>query len=418
MSISPAAKQNGSPHPLWRRFAVVAGPGVVVMLADTDAGSIITAAQSGAEWGYQLLLLQLVLIPVLYIVQELTVRLGIVSGKGHAELIKEHFGRGWAWLSVATLVLACIGALLSELSGLAGVGLLFGVPAPVTMAMIVAVLIFMAYKGSYLSVERIAIAVGAFELVFVAVAWQARPDFAALAAGSMDIPLHEPKYLYLVAANIGAVIMPWMVFYQQSAVVEKKLKLDDLPAARFDTAFGAVLTQLIMAAVLVVTAATLSGADRSGSLNTVQEIAEAITPYLGDITGKLLFALGLSGAAVVATIVVTLTAARTVSEVLGAKHNLEHEPHEAPCFYGIYTATLVAGAALIISGVNLVSLSVGVQVMNALLLPIVLGFLYLLARRLPPRYRLQGAYAALVAVVITATVVFGVYSGLLGALSG
>ena len=418
MSISPAAKQNGSPHPLWRRFAVVAGPGVVVMLADTDAGSIITAAQSGAEWGYQLLLLQLVLIPVLYIVQELTVRLGIVSGKGHAELIKEHFGRGWAWLSVATLVLACIGALLSELSGLAGVGLLFGVPAPVTMAMIVAVLIFMAYKGSYLSVERIAIAVGAFELVFVAVAWQARPDFAALAAGSMDIPLHEPKYLYLVAANIGAVIMPWMVFYQQSAVVEKKLALGDLPAARLDTAFGAVLTQLIMAAVLVVTAATLSGADRSGSLNTVQEIAEAITPYLGDITGKLLFALGLSGAAVVATIVVTLTAARTVSEVLGAKHNLEHEPHEAPCFYGIYTATLIAGAALIISGVNLVSLSVGVQVMNALLLPIVLGFLYLLARRLPPRYRLQGAYAALVAVVITATVVFGVYSGLLGALSG
>src|ERR1700674_4918257 len=105
----------------WRRFAVVAGPGVVVMLADTDAGSVITAAQSGAEWGYRLLLLQLVLAPILYVVQELTVRLGIVSGKGHAELIRDHFGRGWAWLSVATLVLACIGALLSELSGLAGV---------------------------------------------------------------------------------------------------------------------------------------------------------------------------------------------------------------------------------------------------------------------------------------------------------
>ena len=98
------------------------------MLADTDAGSIITAAQSGAEWGYRLLLLQLVLMPILYIVQELTVRLGIVSGKGHAELIRDQFGRGWAWLSVGTLVLACMGALLSELSGLAGVGLLMGVP--------------------------------------------------------------------------------------------------------------------------------------------------------------------------------------------------------------------------------------------------------------------------------------------------
>ena len=205
----------------WRRITVVAGPGIVVMLADTDAGSIITAAQSGAEWGYQLLLLQLVLVPILYIVQELTVRLGIVEGKGHAELIRDHFGKGWAWLSVATLVLACIGALLSELSGLAGVGLLMGVPAPVTMSLIVVALIVMAYKGSYLSVERIAIAVGAFELVFLLVAWQANPDLTALVSGSVDIPWREPKYLYLVAANIGAVIMPWMVFYQQSSVVEK-----------------------------------------------------------------------------------------------------------------------------------------------------------------------------------------------------
>ncbi|HML08032.1 MAG TPA: divalent metal cation transporter [Xanthobacteraceae bacterium] len=384
------------------------------MLADTDAGSIITAAQSGAQWGYRLLLLQVVLIPVLYIVQELTVRLGTVSGKGHAELIKEHFGRAWAWLSVATLVLSCIGALLSELSGLAGVGLLYGVPPPVTMILIVIALTFVAYKGSYLSVERIAIAVGAFEVVFVVVAWQAKPDVAALLAGSVDIPLHEAKYLYLVAANIGAVIMPWMVFYQQSAVVEKKLKSADLPAARLDTAFGAALTQIIMAAVLVVTAATLHSANRAGSLDTVQQIAEAITPYLGNTTGRLLFALGLSGSAVVATIVVTLTAARTVSEVLGAKHYLEHEPHEAPWFYGIYTATLVVGAAIIISGVNLISLSIGVQVMNALLLPIVLGFLYLLARRLPPAHRLRGTYAALVAAVIAATVVFAVYSGLAG----
>lgn len=398
----------------WRRISVVAGPGIVVMLADTDAGSIITAAQSGAEWGYQLLLLQFILVPILYIVQELTVRLGIVEGKGHAELIRDHFGKGWAWLSVATLVVACVGALLSELSGLAGVGMLMGVPAPVTMSLIVVALIVMAYKGSYLSVERIAIAVGAFEFVFLLVAWHANPDFTALASGAADIAWREPKYLYLVAANIGAVIMPWMVFYQQSSVVEKKLTVNDLPAARVDTAFGAVVTQVIMAAVLVATAATLGHGAQPGSLDTVQQIAQAITPYLGETTGKLLFGLGLSGAAVVATIVVTLTAARTLSEVLGTKHSLEHEPHDAPWFYGIYTATLIAGALIVVSGVNLVSLSVGVQVMNALLLPIVLGFLYLLARRLPEPYRLQGAYGVLVAIVIAATVTFGVYSGLSG----
>jgi Mn2+/Fe2+ NRAMP family transporter len=384
------------------------------MLADTDAGSIITAAQSGAEWGYGLLLLQVILVPILFVVQELTVRLGIVTRKGHAELIADQFGRGWAWLSVGTLVISCIGALLSELSGLAGVGLLIGVPAPVTMTLVVAALIFMAYRGSYLSVERIAIAVGLFELVFLVVAWRAQPGLADLAAGSIDIAWRDPKYLYLVAANIGAVIMPWMVFYQQSSVVEKKLTIEDQPAARLDTALGAVLTQIIMAAVLIATAATLGGKTPSGSLDSVQEIAQAITPFLGETTGKLLFGLGLAGSALVATIVVTLTAARTLSEVLGVKHSLAHEPQEAPWFYGIYTATLVAGALLIVSGINLVSLSVGVQVMNALLLPIVLGFLYLLARRLPQPHRLSGAYAVIVALVIAASVIFGVYSGISG----
>jgi NRAMP (natural resistance-associated macrophage protein)-like metal ion transporter len=413
MDTSNAARRR-SGNLDWRHFAVVAGPGLVVMLADTDAGSIITAAQSGAEWGYGLLLLQIILVPILFMVQELTVRLGIATRKGHAELIRDQYGRGWAWLSVGTLVISCIGALLSELSGLAGVGLLIGVPAPITMTLVVAALVVMAYRGSYLSVERIAIAVGLFELVFLAVAWRAQPGLADLVAGSINITWRDPNYLYLVAANIGAVIMPWMVFYQQSSVVEKKLTIEDQPAARLDTAFGAVLTQVIMAAVLIATAATLQGKTHSGALDTVQQIAQAITPFLGETTGKLLFGLGLSGSALVATIVVTLTAARTLSEVLGVKHSLEHEPLEAPWFYGIYTATLVAGALLVVSGINLVSLSVGVQVMNALLLPIVLGFLYLLARRLPKPHRLQGGYAVIVAIVIAASILFGVYSGISG----
>jgi Mn2+/Fe2+ NRAMP family transporter len=186
------------------------------------------------------------------------VRLGVVSRKGHGELIREQYGSFWAWVSVGTLVIACVGALLSELSGLAGVGLLFGVPAWVTMSVVVAGLTLMAYTGSYLSVERIAMAIGAFELVFLIVAWQAKPDAGAMTAGALSIPWHDTKYLYLVAANIGAVIMPWMVFYQQSAVVEKGLTPEDLPAARWDTALGAIITQVIMACVLVATAATLA----------------------------------------------------------------------------------------------------------------------------------------------------------------
>jgi Mn2+/Fe2+ NRAMP family transporter len=272
----------------------------------------------------------------------------------------------------------------------------------------------MAYTGSYLSVERIAMAIGAFELVFLLVAWRAKPDVAALSSGALSMPWHEPKYLYLVAANIGAVIMPWMVFYQQSAVVEKRLGVDDLPAARWDTALGAAVTQVIMAAALVATAATLGLGGHHAPLNTVGDIAGAIEPYLGASTGRVLFGLGMSGSALVATIVVTLTAARTLSEVLGLRHSLEHRPSEAPWFYGFYTAALVAGGLVVSSNANLVALSVGVQVMNALLLPIVLGFLYLLARRLPDPYRLQGRYATLVLVVIVVTTLFGLYASVAG----
>lgn len=413
MSYSQAIAVPAAPRRLARLAAVV-GPGLVVMLADTDAGSIITAAQSGAQWGYRLLLLQFVLVPILFVVQELTVRLGIVTGKGHGELIRAYFGRGWAWVSVGALVLACVGALLSELSGLAGVGSLFGVPPWFTMIVVVCGLTLMAYTGSYLSVERIAMAVGAFELVFLLVAWKAQPEASAMISGALSIPWQEPKYLYLVAANIGAVVMPWMVFYQQSAVVEKKLTIADLPGARWDTALGAIVTQVIMACVLVAMAATLGKAGANSTLDTVQQIAGAITPFLGERTGELLFGLGMTGAALVATIVVTLTAARSLGEVLGVKHSLAHTPREAPWFYGFYTTSLVAAGLVVASGVNLVALSVGVQVMNALLLPIVLGFLYLLARRLPKRYRLSGGYAAIVALTMALTAGIGVYAGLAG----
>ncbi len=403
------------PRGKWRHFLAVVGPGLVVMLADTDAGSVITAAQSGAVWGYRLLWLQWALIPVLYIVQELTVRLGAVTGQGHAHLIEKHFGKAWAWFSVLTLLVCCMGALLTELAGLAGVGALVGLKAPVTMILVVGALLIMAYTHSYLTVERIALAIGAFELVFLVVVFLAQPDLHAVAAQSIDIPFADKNYLYLVAANIGAVIMPWMVFFQQSAVVEKKLGVDDLPAARADTMIGAVVTQLIMAAILVAVAATLGRAGgQNRELDTVQQIAEAITPFLGQIGGKLLFALGMVGAALVAAIVVTITAARTLSELLRVKCSLDDDPREAPWFYGAYTFTLIACAVLVASGVNLVSLSVGVQVMNALLLPVVLGFLYLLARRLPDPYRLKGVYGAICASIIVISAGFGVYSGITG----
>jgi Mn2+/Fe2+ NRAMP family transporter len=392
----------------WAAWLAAAGPGLIVMLADTDAGSIVTAAQSGAQWGYRLLLLQLILMPILFVVQELTVRLGIATGCGHGELILRHFGRGWAWLSVSTLVVACIGALISELAGLAGVGLLFGVPAGWTMVLAVTALTLIVWTGSHRSVERIAVVLGLFEGAFIWVAWRAHPDPAQVLDGLAHAPLGDHAYLYLMTANIGAVIMPWMVFYQQSAIVEKKLTVAHLRGARWETAVGAVITQVLMAAVLVATAATIGRVNPDAPLHTVQQISAALTPFLGGGTGRLVFALGMSGAALVAAIVVSLAAAWGIGEVAGYKRSLEHAVREAPWFYGLFTLALVISAGVVASGVNLVNLSIAIQVVNALLLPVVLGLLFLLARQaLPEDLRLKGVYAWGVAAVMAVTAGFG-----------
>jgi len=399
-------------------WLAILGPGLVVMLADTDAGSLILSAQSGAVWGYKLLALQFILMPILFIAQELTVRLGLVTGMGHGELIKATFGKGWAWLSVSTLVISCIGAILSELSGLAGVGALFGIPAWLMMAAVIIFLTVTAWTGSYLSVERIAILLGAFELVFLYVAWKAQPSAHEMLAGLKSIPWNNTSYLYLAAGNIGAVIMPWMIFYQQSAVLDKGLNTSHLRPARWDTAIGAIITQLIMAAVLVMTAATIGKTNPGASLNTVEQISHALTPFLGATTGRLLFALGMSGAALVATIVVSLTAAWGLGEILGYRRSLQDHPKEAPWFYAVYTGVLILGGILVASNsINLVELSVAVEVMNALLLPIVLGFLYALARKtLPEKYRLKGKYAVIVFIVLFITSMFGLFAGVWGSL--
>ncbi len=385
------------------------------MLADTDVGSIITAGQSGVQWGYRLLLVQVVLMPILYMVQELTVRLGIFTGRGHGELIKETFGRVWAWISVAGLAVATGGALLTELSGVAGVGELYGVPRYISLAVAGVALLLTVFTGSYRRVERVAIAVGLFELAFFGVAWAAHPHLPEMASQSVRIPFADKSYMYLVAANIGAVIMPWMVFYQQSAVADKKLRPEHFTAARWDTAIGAVVTQLVMAAVLVAAAATLAVHHAHRDLNTVGDLSAALTPYLGIGFGRLVFGLGIIGAGMVAAIVASLALAWGLGEVTGYKHSLEHHPLEARWFYAIYSLSVVGGCVLVDLAPNLVTLNVGVQVMNALMLPVVLGFLIALAAKaLPEKVRLKGWYLWTVVAVAGATCALGVFGGLSG----
>ncbi len=412
-ALRPVGRPAGS---RIARLLAVFGPGIVVMLADTDVGSLVTAGQSGAQWGYRLLLIQVLLMPILYITQELTVRLGIHTGRGHGELICETFGRFWGWVSAAGLAVATAGALLSEFSGVAAVGDLYGVSRYVSLPLAAVALIAVVLTGSYRRVERVAIAIGLFEFAFFGVAWYAHPSLATMASEAVSIPVTNPDYLYLCAANIGAVIMPWMVFYQQSAIADKGLRAEHLGAARADTAVGAIITQLVMAAALIACAAVIGKGGKDIPLNTVGDMASALTPLLGAATGKLVFSLGVLGAGMVAAIVASLALAWGVGEVAGYQRSLELPPRRAYWFYGVYAACIVCGAALIAVSPDLVSLNVDVQVMNALLLPLVLFFLVALAiRALPPGLRLQGIYKWVVIVVLVVTTVFGVYGGLSGA---
>ncbi len=368
----------------------ILGPGVLVMLADTDVGSIVTAAQSAAQWGYRLIGLQLILVPIVYFVQELTNRLGIVTGKGHGELIKEAFGKKWEVFSVVTLLVAVIGALVTEFTGILGVGILFGVSKWVTVPLAAIVLILITTTGNYKKVEKTAILIGLFELVFIIIAIISKPNLNDIAMGFINQPLKDGGYWLLISANVGAVVMPWMIFYQQSAVVEKKLPKSYLKMSKVDTAIGSVVTQIIVIAIMLIVASTIGKTNPNAPLNSVQQLVDALTPFVGSFAGKLLFAVGIIGAALVAAIVVSLAISWSIGELLNVPASLNNTIKEAPVFYGVYIITIVVSAAIVLSGIPLVPLTIAVETLNSLLLPIVLGFLIALAwKTLPKEYSLK-----------------------------
>ncbi len=405
-----AQKQPGNIIKQVGLWIAIIGPGLMVMLADTDAGSIITAAQSGAQWGYYMILPQVLLIPFLYMVQEMTVRLGIITRKGHGELIREHFGMSWALLSVLTLFISAVGALVTEFAGIAGVGEMFHIPLWVSVPVVTALLVALGLTGSYRRIERIGIAVGLLELLFIPAALIAHPDWQQFAHGLAHLPIHQGNYLFLLAANVGAVIMPWMVFYQQGAVIDKHLWAGNLKAARWDTWMGAILTQLIMICVVIAMAATVGQTHPGASLNDIQDIAAALQTVVSPVGAVIFAGLGMLGASFLAALVVSLAGAWGVGEALGINHSLNLPFKKARGFYIIYTIAHVGGAVLVLSGISLINLTLDIEVMNAILLPIVLGFLIALEQvALPPEYRMERAHKVIIWSMSFLIMLFGLY---------
>lgn len=413
-SVRERQRPGRASLPRYAALALVAlcGPGLIVMLADTDAGSVITAAQSGSQWGYRMILPQLLLVPVLFVVQEMTVRLGVLTGQGHGALIRSSFGRWWALLSASTLFLSSVGALITEFAAVAGVGEMFGISRWITIPVATAFLIALSMTGSYRRAERIGIAVGLAEVAFIPAMIMSHPSPAVVGSGMVSLPLGNSSYLYLLAANVGAVIMPWMIFYQQGAVIDKGLGAgSSLRGERRATAVGALLTQVVMIAVVVLLGTTVGRSHPGTALNSVGEISSALRPYLGTAGAQVLFGAGILGASLVAALVSSLAGAWGLAEIFGWKHSLNSRPSRKSLgFYLVYALAHIVGAFLVLTSVNLVSLAVDAEVMNALLLPIVLGFLVLLERRaLPPEARMRGWYKWVTWGLCFAVMCFGLY---------
>lgn len=381
-TISEAAvnERSARRRPWWLKYLAVAGPGLIVAFADTEAGSVTTAAVSGAQFGMKLVLLQLLLIVPLFVVQEMTVRLGTISGKGHAALIREHYGLGWAWVSLSTMLVTNVAALVTEFIGVAGVALIFGLPGPVFVLAAATLLIGVAFSGRYKRAEYAGLALCLLELLFIPAAFAAHPSWSAIYGQGIvgSQPLGDRAYLLLVAGNIGAVIMPWMIFYQQSATVDKGLGPDDINLSRFDTALGAVATQLIMIAIIVATAATLFVHHQS--VTDAAHAALAFVPLTGSKLAGVAFGAGLLGASMLGAIVVTLATSWAFGEAFRWPCSLNFNYTEAKRFYGLYAAlVLVAAGVVLIPGLPLIKITLYVEAFNAFVLPIVLGFLLVLA---------------------------------------
>ena len=411
-------KRSRGRYPLFNKrslykglhFLKVLGPGFIVMIADMDAGSVTTAGVSGAQWGYKLIPLQILLIPILYLIQSMTSRLGCVTRKGHGELIKEYYGNKWAAFATVTLFLVVFSALITEFSGIAASGEIFGIPKVFSVGVSFLILLFVVFTGSYRRAENIALIFSLTGFVFIPAAIFAHPDYHQLVFKGLfgSQPLGNKDYIWLIAANAGAVIMPWMIYYQQSATVDKNLCKKDVKLAETDTLIGSIATQVLMIAVIVMTAATLYKAHIVPS--TAKAIGQSLIPLAGKYAGAL-FAVGLYSSSLLAAFVVSMAFTWAAGETWGYKHSLNNRFSEAKLFYFVYIALIFISAMIVlIPGIPLVTIMVDVEAFNGFILPIVLGFLIALAgsKRILGEYAYSKKSIAVVGVLGLVMVILGI----------
>jgi NRAMP (natural resistance-associated macrophage protein)-like metal ion transporter len=357
-------------------YLLLAGPGLIVMLADNDAGGITTYTVTGAKFGYGLIWFLLLLLPVAYVVQEMTVRLGAVTKRGHAEAIFDAFGSFWGWFSFLDLALVNWLTLVTEFIGMTAALLIFHISPLITVIIVAVVMMLMVLSGRYWTWEKIAILFGLLNLIYIPAAFLVHPSVGDVLAQGL-IP-HFPggftgELFFFLMANIGTTITPWMIFFQQSAVVDKGMKEKDIPWGQIDTLIGCAFTTIVAVFLLVVTGTVLFGVNVNSAAQAAT-IMMANNPWLGTC-----IAIGLFDAGFLGAICISLASSWAFGEVFGWAHSLNLKIREAPWFYACYLLALVtAGGVVLIPNAPLVLITLFVQVIAVTLLPAALVFLILL----------------------------------------
>ncbi len=395
------------------------GPGFITANVDNDAGGIFTYSFAGARFGYSLLWTLIPMMIALTFAQEIAARMGVVTGKGLGELIREHYGLRITFLVMVALILVNFGNVVAEFAGVASSVQLFHVSKYISVPLAALFVWVLVVFGNYRRTEKIFLFASFLYIAYIATGVLAHPDWGEAARRVATPPsvreLTNSTYLYLAIGIIGATIAPWQQFYLQASIVEKRLPEQGLRLSQLDAIVGSIFSVIIAGFIILATAATLFVYGQH-DIQTAADAAQALRPLAGEYA-FLLFAVGLLNASLFAASILPLSTAYTVCEALGFEAGLNKKFSDARIFYWLYTLLVALGAALVlIPGVPLLRVAVFSQVINGVLLPFVLIFMLLLVNKpeLMGRYvntRLGNIIGWTMTLTITALTIAMVWSG-------
>ena len=387
---SPGKTEKISRKGTWKTLAVffaLIGPGIITSNVDNDAGGITTYSLAGSEFGLTLLWTLIPITVALIIIQEMCARMGVVSGKGLSDLIRERFGVRVTFYMMIALFFTNLGNTISEFAGVAASLEIFGISKYLSVPLSAFFVWWLVVKGSYKSVEKIFLVACLVYFSYILSGFLARPDWQEIGHQFFTPTLRfEPRFLTMAVGVVGTTIAPWMQFYLQSSVVDKGLKAEDYPYARLDVIFGSAIVNVVAFFIILLCAVTIFQAGIK--IETAKDAALALAPLAGKYC-TWLFAFGLLNASLFAASILPLSTAYTICEAFGWESSLNRKFSEAPQFYGLYTLMIFLGMGIVLfPNFPLISIMFYSQVINGILLPFILIFMLILVndRRIMKTY--------------------------------